>query len=49
MAEYLKPKTPLKIDENTYVYPLTTVDQIVGANGDGQVLIGLTYKVVKEW
>lgn len=34
MAKYLKPQTPLQHQSGDYIYPITTVDQIITANGE---------------
>lgn len=34
MAKYLKPQTPLQHQSGDYIYPITSVDQIVTGNGE---------------
>ena len=33
MSEYLKPQSPIRV-EDTYIYPLTTVDQVIMEDGN---------------
>ena len=34
MAKYLKPQTPLQHQSGDYIYPITTVDQVITAKGE---------------
>ena len=34
MAKYLKPQTPLQHQSGNYIYPITTIDQILMNNGE---------------
>lgn len=33
MSEYLKPQSPIQLNDN-YIYPLTTIDQVIMPDGD---------------
>ena len=45
MSNYLKPQTPIELNNN-YIYPLTTVDQVI--TGNGERLNSLFKKTIKE-
>ncbi len=45
MSNYLKPQTPIQLNEN-YIYPLTTADQVILNNGNR--LNSLFKKTIKE-